>query len=60
MDTGDIAIVVTLGVGFKAILIPLFTLMWQSRHFNERISEVEREQARLEGANGTLSEVLKQ
>ena len=28
--------------------------------FGERISDVEREQARLEGANGTLAEVMKQ
>ena len=57
MDTGDIAIVVTLGISSIAILITLFAFM---RSFSERISDVEREQARLEGANGTLSEVLKQ
>ena len=57
MDTGDIAIVVTLGISSMAILITLFAFM---RSFSERISDVEREQARLEGANGTLSEVLKQ
>ena len=57
MDTGDVAIVVTLGIGFIAILVTLFAFM---RSFSERISDVEREQARLEGANGTLSEVLKQ
>ena len=83
MDTGEIAIVAAIGVGFLANLIAIFALIRQSRSesrsesrelrsellgelrelrnsFGERISEVEREQARLEGANGVLSEVLKQ
>ncbi len=57
MDTGEIAIVVALGLGFIANMITLLAFM---RSFSERISDVEREQARLEGANGTLAEVLKQ
>ena len=57
MDTREVAIVVTLGLGFIANMITILAFM---RSFGERISEVEREQARLEGANGTLSEVLKQ
>ena len=97
MDTGDIALVATLTVGFVAILIAQFALMRQgnsevrelraevretrdkttaeihatrdkttaeirdlSDRLGTRISDAEREQARLEGANGTLAEVLKQ
>ena len=92
MDTGDIAIVATLVIGFIAILVTQFTLMRQansdlrgemrqanselsgemrqansemraeireqSDRLGERISDAEREQARLEGANGSLAEVL--
>ena len=88
MDTGDIAIVATLVIGFIAILATQFTMLRQSNsdlraetteirrearaearetraeireqsdRLGERISDAEREQARLEGANGTLSEVL--
>ncbi len=93
MDTGDIAIVATLAVGFVAFLLTLFALMRQSNNDlrveirearaevrelrNEmraesresreqferqsvRISEAEREQARIEGANRILSDVLRQ
>ena len=84
MDTADIAIVVTLAVGFVAIVIAMFAVTRQAnsetqremRELNsetrqemrqeirdlsgrlERISEIEREQARMEGANGVLSEIL--
>lgn len=72
MDTGDIAIVATLVVGFLAILIAQFTLMRVdsretrseirelSDRLGTRVSEVELKQARDEGANKTLSDVLKQ
>ncbi len=93
MDTGDIAIMATLAVGFVAFLLTLFALMRQAngdlrdeirearaevrelrnemraeaRESREqferqsvRISEAEREQARIEGANGILSDVLRQ
>ena len=97
MDTGDIAIVATLALGFVAIMVTLFMLMRQSNNDlrveirearaearvearearnearearneareqfekqNVRISEAEREQARIEGANRILSDVLKQ
>lgn len=93
MDTGDIAIVATLAVGFVAFLLTLFALIRQangdlrdeirearaevrelrnelraeaqaSREQFERqsvrISEAEREQARIEGANRILSDVLRQ
>lgn len=93
MDTGDIAIVATLAVGFVAFLLTLFALIRQAngdlrdeirearaevrelrnemraeaqasreqfeRH-SVRISEAEREQARIEGANRILSDVLRQ
>ena len=68
MDTGDI-IAVTISV--SSVLIGIFlatiVLVWQMRMISDdiksqsvRISDIEREQARLEGANGTLSEILRQ
>ena len=97
MDTGDIAIVATLALGFVAFLLTLFALMRQANgdlrdeiretrvevremrneirvemraearetreqfeKQNVRISDAEREQARIEGANGILSGVLRQ
>ena len=62
-------------VSVSAILVAIFlstlVFVWQIHSQGSRlseeirsqgnsISEVEREQARLDGANGTLSEVLKQ
>ena len=60
MDTGELAILVGLAIGIVSIQTTLFVFMWQSRGLGDGISEVEREQARLEGANGVLSDILKQ
>ena len=42
------------------LVVAVIFLLNRIDRLSARISEVEREQARLEGANGTLSEVLKQ
>ena len=60
MDTGDLAIVATLGIGIIGILIALFILLWQTRgsltsevrqlgsQLGECISDCGREQVRLD------------
>ena len=60
MDTGDVAIVVTLGIGIIGLLLALFALLWQTRgslrseirelgsQLGKRISDCEREQVRLD------------
>ena len=75
MGIGDWTIGVALigiGIGNIAILVALFVFMWQTSdslrseirevrsEMGSRVGEVELEQARIEGANRTLSEVLKQ
>ena len=61
MSTADMVTLATIIFVGVAILISIFALMWQIHNrFGERLSEVEREQARLEGANGALADVLKQ
>ena len=64
MDTGEIVAVSSILVG---IFLATIVLVWQMRMISDdikaqsvRISDIEREQARLEGANGTLSEILRQ
>ena len=43
MDTGQLAIVITLAIGFSAIVIgmlaAMFTLMWQSRRDTRSLAE---------------------
>ena len=39
MDTGELAIVITLAIGFSAIVIAMFTLMWQSRRDTRSLAE---------------------
>ena len=64
METSEIVTLTALLVGMIAILLSIFALMWQmhsqGNKLGERLSDVELEQARLEGANGTLSDILKQ
>ena len=68
MDAGDIGIIITLALGFLAVLVAIWgqSRQWRAdmeqlrSEFSHRISDVELDQARIEGANGTLSEVLKQ
>ena len=72
MDTGDIAIVVTLVIGFVTILITQISFVRgdvrefrsevrkQTEHLGQRVSECELEQARLKGVNETLNGVLRQ
>ena len=68
MDTGEIVALSSILVGiFLATIVLIWQMRMQSNRFSEeikeqggRISDLEREQARLEGANGTLSEVLRQ
>ena len=65
MDAGDIGIIVALVLGFLSVQVAIWGHSRQTRsdvnrirgELGQRISDVEREQARLEGANGTLSEV---
>lgn len=64
MDTGEIIAVSSILVG---IFLATIVFVWQMRMLTDevkaqggRISDIEREQARLEGANGTLSEILRQ
>ena len=73
MDTGQLVIVITLAIGFSAIVIAMFALMWQSRRdtrslaedirdlrsdLGKRVSEVELEQARIEARNEFLTQAV--
>ena len=66
-------IVITLAIGFSAIVIAMFALMWQSRRdtrslaedirdlrndLGKRVSDVELEQARIEARNQFLAEAV--
>ena len=39
MDTGELVIVITLAIGFSAIVIAMFALMWQSRRDTRSLAE---------------------
>ena len=73
MDTGQLVIVITLAIGFSAIVIAMFALMWQSRRdtrslaedirdlrseLGKRVSDVELEQARIEARNQFLAQAV--
>ena len=52
--------VATSATTLLGLVVAVIFLLNRIDKLGARISEVEREQARLEGANGTLAEVLKQ
>ena len=75
MDAGDIGIIIAITLGFLAILFTMWGQSRQTRadvqrlsddierlrsEFGHRLSDVELEQARLEGVNSILTDVLKQ
>ena len=75
MEFGEVVTLTAVLVGIVAILISIFALMWQMRSQNDRLierlseeikshgenlTEVQITQAKLEGANGILNQILRQ